>query len=258
MFSKFLKNTSKDTENISNSVDVPKNGKNITSHFSRADVVFGLGILMIILAVMYILSNMGEKSVEKVSDLSLGMAQAEKMSPPPYEVYTKKEAPWQEKEKKRVEKKDIEAVANNTPNHPSPAPFENYVQPKEPWYEQNKHTNSAIGKIQVFENKKHEQAKKRKEKKKVKDSSSYVCSVLPIFKDFIAKEIVYYVQKKENAKVHYIPAYLLASWDEKGMVIKKKFIASDIDIDKEMVEIDNKYWIPALKFASCILVGGTE
>lgn len=81
---------------------------------------------------------------------------------------------------------------------------------------------------------------------------SYVCHVMPRHTEMIGKEIMYYT--KDTTTHKYLPAHSKKNWDESGVWIKEKLIASQVDIDERMAEISTGKWIPALEFMTCTLV----
>lgn len=83
-------------------------------------------------------------------------------------------------------------------------------------------------------------------------SASYVCSIVDMHRDMLGKEIMYFT--KDAAKHTYIPAHAQASWDESGVWVKEKIMASAIDIDERMAEVDINKWIPALEFMTCVVL----
>ena len=82
--------------------------------------------------------------------------------------------------------------------------------------------------------------------------SSYVCSMMKGYSDMVGKEIMYYL--KDPATQTYLPAYTQKNWDESGIWIKEKFIATQVDVDERMVEVRSGKWIPALEFMTCTLI----
>jgi len=86
----------------------------------------------------------------------------------------------------------------------------------------------------------------------VTSSTSYACSILPMYRDMIGKEIMYYIKDETNYK--YLPAHSQSNWDEAGILVKEKFIASRVDVDERMAEVSTGKWIPALEFMTCTLV----
>jgi len=82
--------------------------------------------------------------------------------------------------------------------------------------------------------------------------SSYVCAMMKGYSDMVGKEIMYYL--KDPATQTYLPAYTQKNWDESGIWIKEKFIATQVDVDERMVEVHTGKWIPALEFMTCTLI----
>jgi len=86
----------------------------------------------------------------------------------------------------------------------------------------------------------------------VAPSTSYVCSILTMYRNMIGKEIMYYIKDETNHK--YLPAHSQSNWDEAGILVKEKFIANRVDVDERMAEVSTGKWIPALEFMTCTLV----
>ena len=85
---------------------------------------------------------------------------------------------------------------------------------------------------------------------------SYVCSIVGAYKNMLGKEIMYYVKDKATHK--YVPAYSQKNWDESGVWVKKKLVASQVDVNERMVEVAKDKWIPALEFMTCTLIQEDE
>jgi hypothetical protein len=83
-------------------------------------------------------------------------------------------------------------------------------------------------------------------------SASYVCSIVDMYRDMLGKEIMYYIKDATSHK--YVPAYPQENWDEAGVWVKEKFIASQVDVSERMAEVSAGKWIPALEFMTCTLV----
>ena len=87
-------------------------------------------------------------------------------------------------------------------------------------------------------------------------NSSYVCTIEDEYQDMLGKEIIYYT--KDTQTHTYIPIYKSNNWDESGVLVKKRLLAMQVDVNAHMVEIDKGQWIPALEFMTCILVQEDE
>jgi len=81
---------------------------------------------------------------------------------------------------------------------------------------------------------------------------SYVCSMIDGYNNMLGKEIMYYVKDKTTHK--YLPAYSQKNWDESGVWVKKKLVATQVDVNERMVEVSKGKWIPALEFMTCTLI----
>jgi len=94
--------------------------------------------------------------------------------------------------------------------------------------------------------------------KKVNPSKGYACTIKKEFDKWIGKEIVPYSQKIENKKFSYRVKYYDTDWNTKGIEIKKQFIAQKVDLSSKMVKVGNHTWIPALSFATCVMIEDTN
>jgi len=286
MFSKFLKNKSEEISDISEpkeTMDDSTIKKQDKKKFSTVDMVFGLGVLMIIGIAFYVVNGFratSSKDTKHTLDHTQ-MVESADSSVAPYEEYLQGKKLW---DKNKTTNKD-EAMAvqytkpmNDIMREEEPPPFASYEADKNPsWYAKDKqikqHEEETIKKekkvfsenvvkeenshpivVKIEKNKELDMSLEEETPPKVEHA--FVCSLLPSFEELINKEIVYYIRKENNNSVRYLPNYLLSTWDEEGIVIKAKFMGLSVDIKKQMVEVSSNKWIPALKFASCILVEG--
>jgi len=88
--------------------------------------------------------------------------------------------------------------------------------------------------------------------KNTEPQGAYVCKIMDAYKNLLGKEIMYYLKDESTHK--YVPAYSLANWDESGVVVKKRLIATQVDLNERMVEVSKGMWIPALEFMRCTLM----
>ena len=93
---------------------------------------------------------------------------------------------------------------------------------------------------------------KKPQQSTILSQDSYVCSIIAAYGDMLGKEIMYYVKDKATHK--YLPAYSQKNWDESGVWVKKKLIATQLDVHERMVEVAKGKWIPALEFMTCTLI----
>jgi len=81
-------------------------------------------------------------------------------------------------------------------------------------------------------------------------SDNYVCTIVEDYRNMLGKEIMYYVKSTKG----YTAAYTQKKWDESGVLVKTKLVASRVDVAERMVEVSPGKWIPALEFMTCTIV----
>jgi len=196
---------------------------------SKANMVFGLGVILILIMLFFFFRNMYLTEVIENKPLQT----------------MKKTQP-------------IEEVKKHT------APFAMYVKPSHPVKEKIP-IKKPIELLNVKNIKpvKNNMQILQKEKilhviKSAKSETIYACTLFQKYLDIQGKEIIYYVRNNLKNDSHYTPVHKLKSWNERGIIIKERFIVINLDKKFNMAEISTNKWIPALKFASCTQIKGNN
>lgn len=273
MFGKFMKKRS-EQDNVVPVDEALKNpSTKIKKKWNNADIVLVGGLVLIVGGMFWMMSDSNGTETSTIK---------------PVKVSTKKpepKTPFYKKNNVIVAKKPMPSSTTNTSEQVEESPPFVYAQkadfangalmPPPEAYEQN---NTLLAKkspplkkpsIPIEAQKVSEQnaeviqepiTQKTKPKKIAQKpitiapppNVSYVCSIVDMYKDMIGREIMYYVKDATNHK--YLPAYTQANWDEAGVWVKEKFIASQVDVGERMAEVFPNKWIPALEFMTCTMI----
>lgn len=253
------------------SVQTP--GTKVKKKWNSADMVLVGGLLAIMVGMFWVMSGSGQTESTKstkVADVTKDTAKAVPKTP----FYEESKVLTPTKTTSQKSNKIVEEVEETPPFvYTNKADFsnENLMPPPEA-YEQNntllakKNLSTEEPSVPAADPKMSEQKveviKKPSTPKPQQivqkpvaidtPSVSYVCKIIDTYRDMLGKEIMYYTKDKE--KHNYLPAHAQKNWDESGVWVKEKLIASQVDVDERMVEVSKGKWIPALEFMTCTII----
>ena len=196
------------------------------SRVKSADIVFGVGILLILAGIIYMVRQayipQSSTNTSTIAKTTAVPVEHNVSTPPPYSAYVEKNKPWEEgKQKAKKIRQNLEqTMLSKTEKTDKPQPT----------------SKPQVVPVAVSH--------------KV---SSFVCTVLDKFKHFENREMLYYRVVVTKGHVDYIPAFNQQTWDEKGITLKHHFMVNSVDVKNSMAEIEPNKWIPALAFSKCTL-----